>query len=83
MSSILTSWISALCLYGAIKLCTKHMVGFLVSLDLSPSLEQMEVCWNFLIEWNLLGISFGGLLAKIAEYLLNWSPREVKYHTLL
>jgi hypothetical protein len=40
-SSILTSRISALCLYGAIQLCTKHMAEFLVSLELSPSPKQM------------------------------------------
>jgi hypothetical protein len=41
----------------------------------------MEFCGNFLSKWNLLGILFGGLLVKIAEYLLNGSPREVKFHT--
>jgi hypothetical protein len=44
-------------------------------------------------EWNFAGISrangisrgilFGGLLARIAEYLLNGSPRQVKLHTPL
>jgi hypothetical protein len=48
---------------------------------LSPSPEQMEFCTNFLIEWNFVGISFGGLLARIAKYLLNGSLREVKFHT--
>jgi hypothetical protein len=80
-SSILTSGISALCLYDAIQLCTKHMAGFLASLELSLSPEQMEFCGNFLSGWNYLGILFGGLLARIAEYLLNGSPREVKFHT--
>jgi hypothetical protein len=72
-SSILTSGISALHLYGAIQLCTKHMVGFPASSELSPSLEQMEFCGNFLSKWNFTRISFGRLLARIAEYLLNGS----------
>jgi hypothetical protein len=38
----------------------------------------MEFCGNFLSKWNFSGILFGGLLARIAEYLLNGSPREVK-----
>ncbi len=80
-SSILTSRISALCLYGAIHLCTKHMAGFLESSELSPSPEQMEFHGNFLSEWNFLGILFGRLLARIAEYSLNGSLREVKFHT--
>jgi hypothetical protein len=57
------------------------MAGILASLELSPSSEQMEFCMNFLSEWNFAGILFGGLLAKIAEYSLNGSPREVKFHT--
>jgi hypothetical protein len=80
-SSILTSEISDLCLCSAIQLCTKHMVGFLASLESSPSPERMEFCRNFLSKWNFLGILFGGLLAKIAEYSLYGSPREVKFHT--
>ncbi len=82
-SSILTSGISALCLYGAIHLCNKHMAGFLVSSELSPSPERMEFHGNSLRKRNFLGILFGGLLARIAEYLLNWSLREVKFHTPL
>ncbi len=62
-SSILTSVISALCLYGAIQLCTKHMAGFRASSESSPSLEQMEFCGNFLSEWTFAGILFGGHLA--------------------
>jgi hypothetical protein len=81
-SSILTSRISALCLYGAIQLCTKHMAGFPASLELSPSPEQMEFRGNFLSKWNFAGISFGNLLARIAKYFLNGSPREVKFHTI-
>jgi hypothetical protein len=81
VSSILTSGISALCLYGAIHLCTKHMAGFLASSESSPSPEQTEFHRNFLSKWNFLGILFGGLLARIAEYLLNGSLREVKFHT--
>ncbi len=77
------SGISTLCLYGAIQLCTKHMAGFLASLELSPSPEQMEFCGNFLSKWNFLGILFGGLLARITEYLLNGGLREVKFHTPL
>jgi hypothetical protein len=82
-SSILTSGISALCLYGAIQLCTKHMVGFLASSKLRPSPKQMESCMNSLRKRNFLGILFGGLVARIAEYSLNGSPREVKFHTRL
>jgi hypothetical protein len=52
------------------------MAGFPASLELSPSPEQMEFCRNFLSKWNFAGILFGGLLARIAEYLLNGSPRE-------
>jgi hypothetical protein len=40
----------------------------------------MEFCGNFLSKWNFSGILFGGLLARIAEYLQNGSPREVKFH---
>jgi hypothetical protein len=40
----------------------------------------MEFCGKFLSKWNVLGITFGQLLARIAEYLLNGSPREVKFH---
>jgi hypothetical protein len=79
-SSILTSGISNLCLYSAIQLCTKHMAGFLASLESSPSPDQMEFHGNFLSKWNFLGILFGGLLVRISEYLLNGSPREVKFH---
>jgi hypothetical protein len=53
------------------------MAGFLASLELSPSLEQIKFRGNFLIKWNFSGILFGELLARIAEYLLNGSPREV------
>jgi hypothetical protein len=77
------SMISPLCLYGAIQLCTKHIAGFPVSLESSPSPVQMEFHGNFLSEWNFLGILFGRLLARIAEYLLNGSPREVKFNTPL
>jgi hypothetical protein len=56
------------------------MAGFLASSESSPSLEQMEFCGNFLSEWNFSGILFGGLFARIAEYLLNGSPREGKFH---
>ncbi len=76
-SSILTSGIPALCLYGAIQLCTKHMAGFLASSESSPSLERMEFRGNFLSKWNFAGILFCGFLARIAEYLLNGSLREV------
>ena len=79
-SSILISGISDLCLYRAIQLCTKHMVGFLASLESSPIPERMEFHGNFLSKWNFLVILFGGLLARIAEYSLNGSPREVKFH---
>jgi hypothetical protein len=40
----------------------------------------MEFRRNFLSEWNFVGISFGRLLARIAEYLLNGSLREVKFY---
>jgi hypothetical protein len=80
-SSILTSGISALCLYGAIQLCTKQMVGFPANSESSLSPEKMEFHGNFLCEWNFVGILFGRLLARIAKYLLNGSPREVKFHT--
>jgi hypothetical protein len=40
----------------------------------------MEFCGNFLSKWNFAEILFGGLLARIAKYLLNGSPREVKFH---
>jgi hypothetical protein len=80
-SSILMSGISALCLYDAIHLCTKHMVGFLASSESSPSPEQTEFHRNFLSKWNFLGVLFGGLLARIAECFLNGSLREVKFHT--
>jgi hypothetical protein len=56
------------------------MAGFLASLESSPSPKQMEFCGNFPSKWKFLGILFGGLLARIAEYLLNGSPREVKFH---
>jgi hypothetical protein len=56
------------------------MAGFPVSLELSPSPEQMEFRGNFLSKWNFVGILFGRLLARIAEYSLNGSPREVKFH---
>ncbi len=79
-SSILTSGISALCLYGAIQLSTKHMAGFPASSESSLSPEQMYFCGNFLSEWNFAGIPVDRLLVKIAEYLLNGSPREVKSH---
>jgi hypothetical protein len=59
------------------------MVGFPTSLELSPNPEQMEFCGNFLSKWNFTGILFGGLLARIAKYLLNGSPKEVKFHTPL
>jgi hypothetical protein len=59
------------------------MMGFLASSELSPSPKQMEFCKNFLSEWNFSGISFGGLLARIAEYFLNGSSRELKIHTPL
>jgi hypothetical protein len=59
------------------------MVEFLASLESSLSPEQMEFCANFLSKWDLLGTLFGRLLARIAEYLLNESPREVKFHTPL
>jgi hypothetical protein len=49
-SSILTSGIAALCLYGAIQLCTKHMAGFPANLESSPSQVRMEFCRNFLSE---------------------------------
>ncbi len=59
------------------------MAGFLASSESSPSPEQMEFHGNFLSEWNFLGILFGGLLARIAEYLLNGILRDVKFHTLV
>jgi hypothetical protein len=40
----------------------------------------MEFWGNFLSKWDFTGILFDGLLARIAEYLLNGSPREVKFH---
>jgi hypothetical protein len=40
----------------------------------------MDFFGNFLSKWNFRGILCGGLLASIAEYLLNGSPREVKFH---
>jgi hypothetical protein len=40
----------------------------------------MEFHGNFLSKWNFLGILFGGLLARITEYSLNGSLREVKFH---
>jgi hypothetical protein len=52
-----------------------------VGVELSP--EQMGFCGNFLSKWNFVEILFGRLLAKIAEYLLNGSLREVKFHTPL
>ncbi len=70
-----------ICVYSAIQLCTKYMMGFLESLESSPSPDQMKICGNFLRKWNFSGILFGGLLARIAEYLLNGSPREVKFHS--
>jgi hypothetical protein len=66
-------------LYDVIQLYTKRMAGFLASLESSPSPEQMEFCENFLSKWNFLEILFGGLLARIAEYLLNG---EVKFQTV-
>jgi hypothetical protein len=65
------------------QLSIKHMGGFLASLESNPSPEQMEFCGNFLSKWNFAGILFGRLLARIAKYLLNGSPREVKFHTPL
>jgi hypothetical protein len=59
------------------------MAGFLASLELNPSLEQMQFRGNFLSKWNFLGILFGRLLARIAEYLLNGIPQEVEFHTPL
>jgi hypothetical protein len=56
------------------------MVGFPASLESSPSPEQMECRGNFLSKWNFSGILFGRLLARIAEYLLNGSLREVNFH---
>jgi hypothetical protein len=49
--SILTSRISILCLYGAIQLCTKHMAGFLASLELGPSPKPLKFCGN-LVWWT-------------------------------
>jgi hypothetical protein len=57
------------------------MAGFLASLESSLSPEQMEFCRNFLKKWDFLGILSGGLLARITEYLLNGSLREVNFHT--
>jgi hypothetical protein len=79
-SSILMSGISAFCLCGAIQLCTKHMAGIPASLELSLSPEQIELSGNFLSKQNFAGILFGRLVARIAKYLLNGSPREVKFH---
>ncbi len=42
----------------------------------------MEICGNFLSKWNFARILFGRLLARIAKYLLNGSPREVKFHII-
>jgi hypothetical protein len=66
----------------SIQLCTKHMAGFLASLESSPSPERKEFCENFLSEWNFLGILFGGLLARIVEYLQNGSLREVEFQSV-
>ncbi len=74
------SRIAALCLFGAIYLCTKHMAGFLASSESSLSPEQMEFHGKFLSKWNFSGILFGGLLARIAEYSLNGILRDVKFH---
>ncbi len=52
-----------------------------MSLELSPSPEQMEFYGKFLSKWNFLGILFGRLLARIAEYLLNRILRDVKFHS--
>jgi hypothetical protein len=46
-SSILMSRIFALCLYGAIHLCIKHMARFLASSESSPRPKQMEFHMNF------------------------------------
>jgi hypothetical protein len=81
MSSILMSGISALCLYGVIHLCTKHLAGFLASLESSLSPERTEFHGNFLSKWNFLGIWFSGLLVRIAEYSLNGSLRDVKFYS--
>jgi hypothetical protein len=54
--------------------------GISGKLELSPSPEQMEFHQTFLSKQNFAGIFFGGLLARIAEYLLNGSPRKVKFH---
>jgi hypothetical protein len=43
----------------------------------------MEFDGNFLSKWDFARIYFGGLSARIAEYSLNGSPREVKFHTPL
>jgi hypothetical protein len=59
------------------------MAGFLAGSELSPRPEQMQFRGIFLSKWNFSGISFGGLLARIAEYLLNGSPREVKFHMMV
>jgi hypothetical protein len=55
------------------------MAGFSASLELSLSPEQMEFHGKFLSKWNFAGILFGGLLARIAKYLINGSLREVKF----
>ncbi len=59
------------------------MVGFLASSESSPSPKQMEFHGKFLSKWNFLGILFGRLLARIAEYLLNGILKDVKFHTPL
>jgi hypothetical protein len=59
------------------------MAGFLATSELSPSPEQIEFRGNFMSEWNFARILFVGLLARIAEYLLNGSPRKVKFHSPL
>jgi hypothetical protein len=57
------------------------MAEFLASSESSPSPKRMEFQGKFLSEWNFSGILFGGLLARIAEYLLNGILRDVKFHT--
>jgi hypothetical protein len=42
----------------------------------------MEFCGNFLSKWIFWGILFGGLIARISEYSLNGSPKEVKFHSI-
>jgi hypothetical protein len=54
--------------------------GFPASSESSPSLEQMEFRKNFLSKWNIVGLLFGRLLARIAKCFLYGSPREVKFH---